>query len=416
MAFPTVIARNTDAQNTNATSFVIDVPGFASRQSGDIAVICIVRDGSGAFTGTFPPTGYTSGDNQATSTTVRAAWFWRRMTGDGNDASTVTVTFGTSENWLSRGWLLRGCHSITNPVSSTVTGTTGTAADLPALNPATWDVEDTIWLAYVGLDGNSAVSAFPGSYGNTGSNVTSDGTTGNRVAQGYCERTNAVASEDPGAFTITSGADFRGYLIAVRPAAGANLTATASFASGDATVSASAAMARDATAAFVAGEVSASASAQVAHPLTAAFVSSEAYVSATASVQGARTASAEFVSGPASSSATASRGRAVLAAFQAGAASSASTATVAGAKTLTASFQASAAASLALVALGRSLTASFAAGMASLSADLSIPEKGTGPGSTRVLVPCGYCDTTIPAGPAGVTVPRGTASVDLTNG
>ena len=211
MAFPTVVARNTDQQTTNSTSFVIDVPGFASRASGDIAIICVSKDDDDVMTGTFPPTGWNLGDNQVQGTAMRSFWIWRRMTGDGSDTSTITVT-ADSEQWKSRGWLIRGAHSSTDPVSSTVGTTTGTGVNMPALNPATWDVEDTLWLVYVGVDGGGAISAFPSGYSNTGSN------TGSGISQGYGELESAAASQDPGNFTKASGEEARGYTIAIRPA------------------------------------------------------------------------------------------------------------------------------------------------------------------------------------------------------
>jgi hypothetical protein len=201
-AAPSVNTRNTDAQNTNATSFVIDIPGAGSILADDIAIIAVAKDDNEAPTGTFPPTGWNTGQSDATGTVLWSGWIWRRCDGT-TDGTTVTLT-ETSENWISRGWLIRGADVDTDPEGGTVATASSAAADPPNLN-FSWGTDPTLVLFYVGLDGNSSASAYPGGYTNTGTNTTSDATTTNRVGQAYGELASTTAgSDNPGALTNTS--------------------------------------------------------------------------------------------------------------------------------------------------------------------------------------------------------------------
>lgn len=212
---PSVITRNTDAQQTNATSFVVDTPGTPI--AGDLQIIAFSKDDNEAPTGTWPPTGFLVGQSDATSTTNWAGWIYRFCDGS-TDPATVTLT-ESSENWLSRGWLIRGADTLTAPIGGTVALATSTAANPPNL-AFTWPsaTEPTLVLYYVGIDGNSTFSAHPGGYTNTGSDVTTDATTGNRCGQAYGELASTTAgSDNPGALTNTSAA-WKAFTIAVRGA------------------------------------------------------------------------------------------------------------------------------------------------------------------------------------------------------
>ncbi len=209
---PTVIARNTDAQNTNSTTFVIDTPG--TPVANDLQIICVSKDDNEAPTGTFPPTGFLLGQSDISGTTNWAGWFYRWCNGS-TDPSTVTLT-ESSENWISRGWLIRGADPSTAPVGGTVATGTSTAANPPnVVFPG--DLGDACFvLYYVGIDGNSTFSAHPSGYTDTGSNTTTDATTTNRCAQAYGELASSTAgSNDPGALTNTSNA-WKAFTIAVR--------------------------------------------------------------------------------------------------------------------------------------------------------------------------------------------------------
>lgn len=211
---PTVITRNTDAQQTNATSFVIDTPGTPI--AGDLQIICVTKDDNEAPTGTFPPAGFEIGQSNATGTTHWSGWIYRWCDGS-TDPSTVTLT-ESSENWISRGWLIRGADPQADPVGGTVATGTSAAANPPNVTFPGASGDPCFILYYVGFDGNASASAHPGGYTDTGTNTTTDATTGNRVGQAYGELASSTSgSNDPGALTNTNE-DWKAFTIAVRGA------------------------------------------------------------------------------------------------------------------------------------------------------------------------------------------------------
>lgn len=209
---PTVQTRNTDAQQTNATSFVVDTPGTPI--AGDLQIIAFSKDDNEAPTGTWPPTGFQLGQSDATGTTNWAGWIYRWCDGS-TDPSTVTLT-ESSENWLSRGWLIRGADPDTNPVGGTVATGTSAAANPPSVAFPGDAGDPCLVLYYVGFDGNASASAHPGGYTDTGTNTTTDATTGNRCGQAYGELASSTAgSDNPGALTNTNE-DWKAFTIAIR--------------------------------------------------------------------------------------------------------------------------------------------------------------------------------------------------------
>jgi len=223
MTFPTVIAVAGGNSVVNETSVTVNLPD-GSDVSGRLLIVFFTSDGTGE-TFTFPAgfpwtellveggTGFTSG-----------VWF-RRTTGtEGYPATgaTITVTISSIEMSAHTSYLISGHHDSSNPEVSTATTGTSVNADPGALNPANWDVEDTLWFAFAALNGLSAttprITAYPASYTNGRSDFAADG---NGVTQGVARRENAVASEDPGAFTADTSGAWRAATVGVRPAAAA---------------------------------------------------------------------------------------------------------------------------------------------------------------------------------------------------
>lgn len=215
----TVLNRNTDAQQTNATSFTIDCPqrsGPSAPQAGDLSIILVTKDDNEAPTSNWPPTGYSVLFSSATGTTHWIGGLYRICDGS-TDPSTVTIT-ESSENWISRGWLIDS-HGVTG-LSSFGLGTVATGTSAAANPPSVTCPDGTqphLILYYVGFDGNSSASAHPGGYSNTGTDTTTDATTGNRCGQAYGELASTTAgSDDPGTLTNTNE-DWKAITIAIPP-------------------------------------------------------------------------------------------------------------------------------------------------------------------------------------------------------
>jgi methionine-rich copper-binding protein CopC len=210
---PTVSARNTDAQNTNATSFTIDCPGTPA--NGDLSIILVAKDDNEAPTSNWPPTGYSVLFSDASGTTHWIGGLIRVCDGS-TDPTTVTIT-ESSENWISRGWLVQNADPSwqVNVTLGTVATGTSAAANPPSVNCA-GGTEPHLILYYVGFDGNASASAHPGGYSNTGTDTTTDATTTNRCGQAYGELASTTAgSDNPGTLTNTNE-DWKAITIAIR--------------------------------------------------------------------------------------------------------------------------------------------------------------------------------------------------------
>lgn len=112
------------------------------------------------------------------------------------------------------GWADTGI--IINDVEINTASGISTAPNPPSLNPAAWDIEDTLWLA-VGSHGVASIdlTGYPTNY--TNGTVTT-GESG--ITQGYiysARRQNAVESENPASFSISGSASWRASTIAIRP-------------------------------------------------------------------------------------------------------------------------------------------------------------------------------------------------------
>lgn len=208
MTFPTIANVNANTSSANTNSFAVSMP--ASISAGDLLIVIHTWDGN-----TLPTTPVAQGWHvhrflQGTAVSAQICWKYAQ----GSDA--LTFTTAANESHAARSYRITG-HSPTIPIEWAVTGATATTGhNPPALTP-TWGAADTLWIAYVGLDGNSSCSGYPASYSNTGTNTSTEATSTDRVGQGYATRTNNTATEDPGAFTNTSAAGIR-FTIGIPPA------------------------------------------------------------------------------------------------------------------------------------------------------------------------------------------------------
>lgn len=131
---------------------------------------------------------------------------------DGTEGTTVTCTTDVAEVGTSIAVEISGINSsdaITD--GDGINGTSG-APNPENLNPATWDVEDTMWIAVAYVDGPITITAYP-------SGFTDNQTNGTATSQGdiaLATKNEAVASQDPGAFTAANS-NWAAVTIAIRP-------------------------------------------------------------------------------------------------------------------------------------------------------------------------------------------------------
>jgi hypothetical protein len=182
--------------------------------AGDL-LICIFTNHAWATVTT--PAGWTSIGTTVNGTEVRTSRFAKRA--DGTEGGT-TVNFDTSITetavahvYRITGWFDDGvvAHAVTD---AAVVGN-GLSPDPPALDPASWDVENTLWLSAYGAQNLGVTSGYPAGYTN-GRYDTSGGLAG-RTSTASAQRENAVASEDPSAFRNDASQAWVAVTIAVRP-------------------------------------------------------------------------------------------------------------------------------------------------------------------------------------------------------
>lgn len=219
MAFPTVADADTKTGTVavNSTSWTLTYP--TNIAAGDLLLALIAADG-GITTGTMP-VGWTKLYGTSSGGAV-VGYLWVKSA-DGTETGTFTFNANASE---------QGAWAVFRVPNETWFGGTLTSAvnvanqesvsanpDPPNLDPASWGTEDTLWIAFAAVDTSRTFSAFPTTpsvFTNTGSQV-SGGAGGASI--GYCRLESAVASVDPGTFTISASDDWAALTIAIRPAA-----------------------------------------------------------------------------------------------------------------------------------------------------------------------------------------------------
>lgn len=224
MAFPVI--QTADTKNgtvtSNSTSWTLTYP--TNLASGDLILAFLATDGDNSTVQpTFPANWTRNTQSEANVTIVCAA-----KISLGTETGNFSVTLNASEQGGWRvfritGWYGSGANigGIIGSVQDTGLATavnndigTSSTPDPPSLNPTNWDVEDTLWFAVCAVDTSRTISAYP--YANNNSADVSGGAGG--ATLGICTTTSAVASLDPGTFTISAADDWLATTVAVRPA------------------------------------------------------------------------------------------------------------------------------------------------------------------------------------------------------
>jgi len=216
LAAPAVASVTETAFGTDTTVHYVDMP--ATVNAGDLLIVLFTNDGSTTVT---TPGGWTqlaSNDNTA----VRCSAYYKIALGD-EDGTTVNFITSASEQAAAQVYRITNWHGTTPPEISTAATGTSTMLDPASLDPAGWDVADTLWMAVAGQDlgYQTGSTAYPAYYTDGTSTLSSSGGTGScRIHS--ARRVLAAASENPGAFTITAWPpvyeEWVAFTIAVRPA------------------------------------------------------------------------------------------------------------------------------------------------------------------------------------------------------
>lgn len=208
---PVVASVTETAFNTDTTDHYVGMP--ATVDEGNLLIVLLVNDRNRSAS---TPGGWSLLGSVTNGVHVNLSVYCK--VADGTEGGT-TVNFVTSaaEEATAQVYRITNWHGTTPPEVSTAAAGTDTAPDAPSLNPAGWDVANTLWLAVAGQDrgDQSGPVAYPTSYTDGTTTLSSDGTGSCRV---YSARTSlAAASEDPDPFTIPTSEQWVALTIAIRP-------------------------------------------------------------------------------------------------------------------------------------------------------------------------------------------------------
>lgn len=217
MAFPVIVDSPTTVQATNSTSWTINVP---AHNAGDILLFICGFDGAPVVNSITAVNGVAwtlNLVNTANGTANKLYAAWLRATSNQASAMTVTMTLGTTEQGVGRVWAIRGAHTTTAPAVGTAVTGSNTTPNPPSLNPAGWDVEDTMWFAAANTDAAVTATAFPSNM-TTATGFTDVSGGGNGAGLHTCRHQLAGASLDPDTFTLSATETWVAQTIAIRPA------------------------------------------------------------------------------------------------------------------------------------------------------------------------------------------------------
>lgn len=217
MAFPTIAGTPIVNNDTTGTSHTVGLPTGIT--AGELLIAIFASDGAPTHTW---PSGWNAAGNDliGTTTSTDVTLSAKQRVADGSEGSSITVTTSVSE-WAA--WItfrVTDWHGTTAAEAGTATGSSANA-NPPSLNPANWDVEDTLWIAGAcndtgGAD-NDDITAHPASY--TGIGIALATTNAGGVCLAAAQRNNATAAEDPGTLTAPTTEAWVAYTIGIRPAA-----------------------------------------------------------------------------------------------------------------------------------------------------------------------------------------------------
>jgi penicillin-binding protein-related factor A (putative recombinase) len=218
--FPAVASSNSGNSGGNTTASAITMPSGVT--SGDLLFVIFTKDGTAAPT-SITGTGWNTLSGASSGETYLIA-YWKIA--DGSDTLTVNHA---SEGTAYVVYRITGADAATAPAEGTIATGSSANPNPPSLNPAGWDVEDTLWIAAYGWDNNRTNSSYPANY--TDNQQTSGWSNANGSGIAAATRNNASASEDPGTGTISTTDGWAAQTYAIRPAPPAPPTVTTGVAS-----------------------------------------------------------------------------------------------------------------------------------------------------------------------------------------
>jgi hypothetical protein len=211
LAAPSVASVTETAFGSDTTNHYVSMP--VTVNAGDLLIALFTNDGSATVT---TPAGWTALASNAANGAVRLSVYYKIAAGTEGD-TTVNFVTSSAEEASAQVYRITDWHGTTPPEISTAVTGTSMMPNPVSLNPAGWDVANTLWLAVAGQDrgDQSGTTTYPASYTDETSTLSSGGTGSCRTHS--ARRVRVIASENPGTFTIPVTEEWVAFTIAVRP-------------------------------------------------------------------------------------------------------------------------------------------------------------------------------------------------------
>jgi hypothetical protein len=211
MSVPVVAPVTETAFGTDTADHYVNMPSTV--EAGDLLIVFFANDRNESVT---TPGGWIELASDTSGPHIRLSVYYKIAAGT-EGGTTVNFITSAAEEAAAQVYRITNWHGTTPPEISTAATGSDAAPDPTPLNPAGWDVADTLWIAVAGQDrgDQTGTTAYPASYTDGISTLSSTGTGSCRTLS--ARRVLATTSEDPGAFTIPASEQWIAFTIAVRP-------------------------------------------------------------------------------------------------------------------------------------------------------------------------------------------------------
>jgi len=211
LAAPVVASVTETAFGTYTTNHYVNMP--ATVDVGDLLIVLFLNEGLATVT---TPAGWTEMASNSYYWFVRLSAYYKIAVGD-EDGTTVNFVTSSNQEAAAQVYRITNWHGATPPEISTAATGTDIAPDPASLDPAGWDIANTLWIVVAGQDrgDQTGTTVYPANYTDGISTLSSTGTGSCRTLS--ARRLLIAASEDPGTFTIPVSEQWVAFTIAVRP-------------------------------------------------------------------------------------------------------------------------------------------------------------------------------------------------------
>ena len=215
--FPTFKDRLVQEFSTAATAHAVTMP--AAVDSGDLLLTLFTNDIAAAGTTTTTPSGWSVVGTAGNSGNQVRATIYAKVAAGTEDGTTVDFVTSVGEEASSQVYRIPAGEwsgTLAGVEASTASTASTNAPDAAVLDPAGWGTENTLWIAYVGSSSHASVTTYPTTFSGGAHNLSNTGTGGASTSSAWLE--SAVASVNPGTFTMGNTTDSVAFTIAIRPA------------------------------------------------------------------------------------------------------------------------------------------------------------------------------------------------------